>query len=237
MNSLDKFFGDKNSDENLLNEKEKEKFGEKQFRKIFYDILFDILFKLVESLIIPHKEINDKNYYDILFYINATIKLLLSEGDKDYIFKIYQNSFTGGDSSGEERKNVLYSICKKIINNILDINNLRTEWDAMYVNSLIVLLESFGEYKNSFSREIIFKRNNNEESIFEKIIKEFKAISNWGNEIIGIYHDNLEKHRVILLNSLTNCIIEYIEFSYINDIVYGSDITQHTKIHKYFVNI
>lgn len=42
--------------------------------------------------------------------------------------------------------------------NILSIDALKENLEIEYVNSLILLLESFGEYKNTYINEIMFKK-------------------------------------------------------------------------------
>ena len=97
INSLDKFFGDKTPNKNAEKENEQkiEKFGENQYKKTFYDILFMIL----ESKIIQYLEIKKQpEIQKIILIINAIIKVILSEGDKDFIFNIYEIAYKEGDS-------------------------------------------------------------------------------------------------------------------------------------------
>ena len=121
INSLDKFFVDKTSNKNIKEENERTtiKFGENQYKKSFFDIIFMIL----ESIIVPYqdikkKETNPEEVKNIISIINAIIKIILSEGDKDFIFNIYENAYKEGDYYDLKRKNMLRNIRDKIINDI-----------------------------------------------------------------------------------------------------------------------
>ena len=236
VNSLDKFFGDKTPNKNVEKENEQkiQKFGENQYKKTFYDILFMIL----ESNIVSYQEIeNQPEIKKIILIINSIIKVILSEGDKDFIFNIYEIAYKEGDSYDLKRKKRLRNIRKKIIkDNIFHINDLRSILQFEYVNSLIVLLESFGEYKNKYFKEIMFEKSKNNKTYFEELVDEFKCITNWGNKDNRItLNTGLEKNTIILFNSLTNCIIEYIESSNANDIIYGRNINEHINNDKFLV--
>ena len=151
-------------------------------------------------------------------FINGIIKLILS--DDEIIFKFLE--------SEEKRisdgfKKIIQNIIKqiiKIINETTIINNEEIE----YLNSLIILLESFGEHKNVFFLEYIFDKKDNQKSVFDilidqygKILKSFSNINNNKEIKEEIEYDDNNKNKLILLNSLTNCIIEYIELSNINN--------------------
>ena len=105
----------------------------------------------------------------------------------------------------EDRKNMFRKILKIIVNvYIIHINELKTDLEMEYVNSLIVLLESFGEYKNNYFVQFMFETNDGKPA-FDKLANEFTKLK------IDINFKGSNKNKLILINSLANCLIEYIE--------------------------
>ena len=108
------------------------------------------------------------------------------------------------------------NILKKIINNnIVHIDKLEKDLEIEYVNSLIVLLESFGEYKNNYFLQFMFKINNGK-SAFDILTEQFSIIK------FDINFKDSDKNKLILFNSLSNCLNEYnenpnIKINYIGD--------------------
>ena len=191
----------KKKDEN--NKSKDEIYYEKYYRKSFYDMIF----KILEQKIVSYKRANKKD----INFINSIIKLILSEGSRNYIFKLYDDSLQIG-----ERNMTFINILKKIINNnIVHIDKLENDLEIEYVNSLIVLLESFGEYKNNYFLQFMFKINNGK-SAFDILTEQFSKIK------FDINFKDSDKNKLILFNSLSNCLNEYnenpnIKINYIGD--------------------
>ena len=227
LNYLDSFYAPKKSKDNEKenqNQNSSLKYKEKSYTKLFYDIIFIIL----EKTIISYKDVTNKE----IKYIYAIIKLILYEGNRNNIFKIYEKSKTE-----EKENNIRQEIFKSIVNKILDnlecINELKENLEFEYLNSLILLLESFGEYKNEYLNNIMLKnKDKNGQILFRKLINIFKQLRNEENEYIH-YDDDIKKNKLILFNSLTNCIIEYVENSYLNYEYFGNDEKEQQQ---YFLN-
>ena len=173
----------------------------------FYETIFMLLKEITNQ-----EEKNKDSIRDYIKLINGIIKIILC--DEENLFKKYLKK-----EKTEEKE--IKGIFKPIIDNInnrvknyVDEKNT-DELEEEYLNSLIVLLESFAEYQNTYLLEYIFEAKENDGgSVFETLINAYKAI------IIDLKDEKLynddKKNKLIILNSLSNCIIEYIEFSNIN---------------------
>ena len=163
----------------------------------FYESIFMFL-----DLVINSKVQNKENTK----YINAIIKLILY--DEKNILKQFMKSEK--ENKNKIFKRIIHNI-RSILNKELNKENINLE-ELEYLNSLIVLLQSFGEFKNKFLLQFIFEQveKNDEErplfdnliSIYEKLLDDLKAKTEFNEEKIN---------RLILFNSLTNCLNEYIE--------------------------
>ena len=226
LDHMDKFYDVKktledNKKENNEEQKLHGNFRKKFHRRVFYDLIFEIL----DKKIVNFKEAN-KNH---LKYVNAIIKLILYEGNRHNIFKIFEKS-TQREDIKKRRKQTFLSIITKIINNIQCIGILKENIEAEYVNSLIILLESFGEYKNEYLSDIMYKTNEQENqglTFLEKLIGIFRQLLGEDNKNEHILYNDKQKNKLILINSLTRCIVEYIENSNINDKIYKINIEAH----------
>ena len=229
LNYLDDFYAPKKAIDNGKENKNNNnplKYREKQHRKLFYDINFMIL----EKIIVPYKEVTSKE----IIYIYAIIKLILYEGNRNNIFKIYEKS-KGEEKENDNREKIFISIINKIIGNLEYINDLKENIKFEYLNSLILLLESFGEYKNNYLNNIMFKNKaQNDETLFQKLINIFKQFLTKNDENENTdYNDDIQKNKLILFNSLTNCIIEYMENSSINYEIFGNDEKDHEQYFQF----
>ena len=208
-----------NSFEKYKHGKEEQKY-DVEGKYNFYKATFSYLEKILKS---------DKFEYESkVKVINGIIKLILS--DDENIFKFLDSE---DPKNRDEFKKIIKSIIQHIILMIIIIINNKEiksnienkkpknndERDLKLLNSLIILLESFGEHKNVFFLEYIFDKNNKPKSVFDILIDQYeiilKSFSNINNKEIKeeIEYDNDNKNKLIILNSLTNCIIEYIELS------------------------
>ena len=193
---------------------------QKFYRKKFFDIIFE---KLSENLIVYIQDFetieNETNSLEkIIKFINGVVKLILYEGNnKNNIFKIYMKCEEKNEDKA--RKEIFEKIIKNIISFLekVTFKNLDDDLKMEFINSLIILLESFGEYKNNYFYEIMFTN----------IEKNFELKSSLFGRLVVIYNNfrasEMEKERpscnkLIIFNSLTNCIIEYlvgcIKFNY-----------------------
>ena len=93
------------------------------------------------------------------------------------------------------------------------------------------MLESFGEYKNEYLNEIMFKNNEkNKKTIFEKLIEAFiQTYLNFNKIEDDENYDDKKKSTLIIFNSLTNCIIEFIENSDLNERIFLNQIDIYDK--------
>ena len=226
LDNMDEFFNAPKSNDSI-NKSQKEgikslDYSENLNRKIFYDILFEKL----EKILVPYKDAKPEN----LKFIYAITKLITYEGNKNYIFKIYQKS-QKDDEENIKRKNMFSDIINKIMDNIFCINELKKQFELEYVNALIILLESFGEYKNEYLNEIMFKNNEkNKKTIFEKLIEAFiQTYLNFNKIEDDENYDDKKKSTLIIFNSLTNCIIEFIENSDLNERIFLNQIDIYDK--------
>ena len=137
--------------------------SEKFYRKKFFDTIFTLL---SENIIAPSLQDNNDKLKTIdleknIRFVNALIKLILYEGNnKNNIFKIYKKF--EGENEDKNRKKIFERIIEGIIilieKSMEKTNFFRIGEDLMleYLNSLIILLESFGEYKSNYLQEIMF---------------------------------------------------------------------------------
>ena len=186
----------------------------------FYESIFIFL-----DLIINSKSINNA-YVD---FINAIIKLILND-DKNIL-----KQFMKSDNKNKNKifKRIIFNIRNILIKHLHmdipdnEINNLNLE----YLNSLIILLESFGEYNNKFLLQFIFENETQDQEVEEKNLFD-NLIDFYDKLLYDLYkiNDSLDynqeaKNKLILLHSLTNCINEYIELANNNYQITNDDIT------------
>ena len=242
----------------LYNSFEKYKHGKEEQK---YDVegkynFYKAIFSYLEIILNSKNKFEDENIESIVRVINGIIKLILS--DDENIFKFLDSE---DPKNRDEFKKIIKSIIQHIILMIIIIinnkeiksnienkkpkNNDERDLKIKLLNSLIILIESFGEHKNVFFLEYIFDKidpkhfdkidpehfdknvlkyifdkNNKPKSVFdilidqyEIILKSFSNINNNKEIKEEIEYDNDNKNKLIILNSLTNCIIEYIELS------------------------
>ena len=210
-----------NSFEKYKHGKEEQKY-DVEGKYNFYKATFSYLEKILNS-----DKFEDESKVKV---INGIIKLILS--DDENIFKFLDSE---DPKNRDEFKKIIKRIIQYIIKKIIIIinnkeiksnienkkpkNNDERDLKIKLLNSLIILIESFGEHKNVFFLEYIFDKNNKPKSVFDILIDQYeiilKSFSNINNKEIKeeIEYDNDNKNKLIILNSLTNCIIEYIELS------------------------
>ena len=195
--------------ERMDNEKEKGIFTESKTE--FYEMIFILLGKKIEQ-----KEINKEKSEEEkkaenkenIKLINLIIKIILS--DEENIFKNYLKY------EEDNKKGIFKPIIDIIRENLIKIierKNNDENWHALeqeYLNSLILLLQSFGEYKNKHLLEYIFEKNKKaQKSVFDILIDAYEKI------IIDLNdkkeYDDVKKNKLIIFHSITNCIIEYID--------------------------
>ena len=123
LDNLDEFYIDKKPYEEIKKEKNKTKDVIKKQNNNSYKYnrkgIYDIIFEVLEKKLLPYKEISPKDILDI----NAIIKLILYEGNKSYIFKIYENSQEKIEEK-DKRIKLFHNIIKKIMENLLSIDVL-----------------------------------------------------------------------------------------------------------------
>ena len=172
----------------------------------FYDTIIKDLF-----MIITEKDEDENDQKRKVKMIIGTIKLIISDD---------QNIFKYLDNIKKEKKDKFKNLIKQIIDiltkRIIKSNgNLKNSEE--YLNSLIILLESLGEHKNEYFLDYIFEKDGKQpeaKSVFDRLIDIYKYILlEFKDENGNREYNEEEKNKLILLNSLTNCIIEYIELS------------------------
>ena len=203
--------------ERMSNKREKEIFFET--KTDFYEMIFILLSKIIEEKEKNKEDDEDKkNKANIenIKLIKIIIKIILS--DEENIFKNYLKN------EEENKRGIFKPIINIIRENLIkfiekkgDLNNYEIE----YLNSLIILLQSFGEYKNKHLLEYIFEKYNKKlKSVFDILIDAYEQILielNNPNE-----YDEAKKNKLIIFNSISNCIIEYIE-------LYNNKEKKHNK--------
>lgn len=161
-------------------------FNQKSEKLEFNEMIFIFL-----DLLINTKE----RYKEDISYINAIIKLIISNDGK--ILKEFMKS----------NKKDKYKIFKRIIYNIREylsqgigfgIKEIAFSENSImeeYLNSLVILLESFGEYKNNLLLQFIFEKEENiEECFFDRLIDIYERLflDFWSNKI-NIYDIKTKK--------------------------------------------
>ena len=193
---------------------------EKKIKSITKRNFYEILFKLLKEIIVKKEKnennnVNNKIIEDIIKLANGIIKIILA--DEENIFKSYLKH------EKEEKKEEIFmpliiTIIKIIDRDILkkENNNSLNDLEFEYLNSLIILLECFGEYKNKYLLDYIFnKLDTKYKSVFDTLVDAYEKILKDLNEEKD--NDKIKKNKLIIFNSLTNCINEYIELSCIDD--------------------
>ena len=198
----------------------------------FYESIFKLLDEIIKS-----KKKTKKN----IKIINGIIKLIIFD-EKNTLKKYMKYEI---ENKKEIIKQIIYNIKNIIINEIekgFNYKDINLEYD--YLNSLILLFSSFGEYKNKYLLEYIFQKVD-EKSDFDKLIDLYEKvlfdlkIKNKVDEHDEDNHleikensvedfDDVKKNKLIILNSLNICIMRYIELSNID---YGKvdDIKKEDK--------
>ena len=169
----------------------------------FYSMIFFLLHIMMEE------EERDNNIIEL---INGIIKIILS--DEKRLFENYL------DEEKTKENNIFKLIIKKIKDNLNNYyeNKEYNMLEDEYLNSLIILLESFGEYRNDKILEYIFNKDEDiksNSSVFDILIELYEKILIELNDTKE--YDAAKKNKLIILNSVSNCIIEFIELSNINN--------------------
>ena len=174
----------------------------------FYEMIFTLLNKKMEekekNKENDEEEKNKENKENIKL-INVIIKIILS--DEENIFKNYLKY------EEENKKGIFQPIINSIRENLIRfIENkeyANNDYEMEYLNSLIILLQSFGEYENKHLLEYIFEKYNNKlKSVFDILIDAYEKILIDLKDIKEF--DEIKKNKLIIFHSLTNCINEYI---------------------------
>lgn len=166
----------------------------------FYETLFELLKEKLENKgkaenkenqEKKEKEDENKKIKDIIKIINGIIKIILA--DEKNIFKSYLKY------EEKNKQGIFKPIIDEIKKNINSyINKQKQEkeenkkendenkqgkekeksnLEAEFLNSLIILLESFGEYKNKYLLEFIFENNEKEDrSVFNILVDAYEKI-------------------------------------------------------------
>ena len=198
---------------------------------ILYDCenkFYEAIFVLLNEMIIRKLNKKQINIQEIITVINGIIKIILADEENNFkhylkynadnnkiqIFRPIINQIKDVIKNYTEKENVVLNLIKEEDKE----NEEKKREEEEYFNSLILLLESFGEYKNKYLVDLIFEKNEeNEENkdnnktvfdslveAYEKILEDFKDPKEY---------DDAKKNKLIIFNSLTNCINEYIEMS------------------------
>ena len=187
--------------------------------KEFYETLFFFLQKIIQLNKDNNEEemqVNNERRNAILL-INAIIKVILSDEN------IFQNSLSQEKEAENIYKLIILNIKNILIHYYINMNKKEKDnnneidiFESKYINSLIILLESFGEYNNQYLLNYIFEKDkNNNKSVFDVLIDIYEYI------LIDLNDDQnytfSKKNKLIILNSISNFLIEFIELSNVNE--------------------
>ena len=195
--------------ESMSNKREEGIFFESKTE--FYETIFILLKTKIEEKEKRqenNEEENNRENTEDIKLIYLIIKIILS--DEDNIFKNYLKNEE--EKKQEIFKPIILYIRKNLIDYIDKNENYNNNLELEYLNSLLILLQSFGEYKNRHLIEYIFEKYEEQfKSVFDVLIDAYEQILiDLGN---NTEYNDAKKNKLIILDSLTNCITEYIDLS------------------------